>query len=434
MDRQRGRRDGRRRREHGDRRRRRRDLTHPRQRRRGRRAGQGRPASVRVLFLTHRLPYAPNRGDRVRAFHLLRTLRTFAAVDLVSLVHDDDEAAHLDETRPLAETVTGVRVSRGRALIRSALALPTLARCRTRCSTPPACSPRSTSASPPHRPDVVFAFCTGIAHTVVRPPLSALPLVLDMVDVDSRSGPPWPPRRERRGRGSTRARRACWPGLKSRYEARVRDDPHDGKGARDAARARAAGADRRHSERRGRRVAAAARAARDVHDRGVLRGDELYAERGRCRVAGSGRLASRAPREAGRSLVARRIQPHPPGSGARQRVARHRGHGPRRRRAPAPVAGSGRRRAPAHGAWSAEQGARSGRRRLAHGRDARGPCRRTGGDHARLPRGRGRAGICRRSAEAPGRISGSAPSPRRACRCRFHDVGAPAEPTRGDSG
>jgi hypothetical protein len=29
---------------------------------------------MRVLFLTHRLPYAPNRGDRILAYHLLRAL------------------------------------------------------------------------------------------------------------------------------------------------------------------------------------------------------------------------------------------------------------------------------------------------------------------------------------------------------------------------
>jgi len=140
---------------------------------------------VRVLFLTHRLPYAPNRGDRVRAFHLLRTLRTFADVDLVSLVHDDDEAAHLDETRQLAETVTGVRVSRGRALIRSALALPTSRPLSHTMLDAAGLQSAIDQRVTAHRPDVVFAFCTGIAHAVVRPPLGALPLVLDMVDVDS---------------------------------------------------------------------------------------------------------------------------------------------------------------------------------------------------------------------------------------------------------
>ena len=55
--------------------------------------GDGRPAiDVRVLFLTHRLPYAPNRGDRLRAYHILQWLRDRASVELVSLVHDDEEA------------------------------------------------------------------------------------------------------------------------------------------------------------------------------------------------------------------------------------------------------------------------------------------------------------------------------------------------------
>ena len=36
-----------------------------------------------------------------------------------------------------------------------------------------------------NRPDVVVCFCTGIGHAVMDPPLAGIPLVLDMVDVDS---------------------------------------------------------------------------------------------------------------------------------------------------------------------------------------------------------------------------------------------------------
>src|SRR5207244_2270593 len=48
-------------------------------------------APVRVLFLTHRLPYAPDRGDRLRSYHILRHLSRRMHVDLVSLVHSDEE-------------------------------------------------------------------------------------------------------------------------------------------------------------------------------------------------------------------------------------------------------------------------------------------------------------------------------------------------------
>jgi len=37
-------------------------------------------------------PHAPNRGDRIRAFHMLREMSRFAEVSLFSLVHDEDEA------------------------------------------------------------------------------------------------------------------------------------------------------------------------------------------------------------------------------------------------------------------------------------------------------------------------------------------------------
>ena len=76
---------------------------------------------MRILFLTHRLPYAPNRGDRIRALHTLRLLAAHAEVDLVSLVHDRDEEQHAGDLRDLVASVTVARVSKslgyGRAVV-----------------------------------------------------------------------------------------------------------------------------------------------------------------------------------------------------------------------------------------------------------------------------------------------------------------------------
>src|SRR5690606_6739564 len=36
-----------------------------------------------------------------------------------------------------------------------------------------------------HTPDVVLAYCSGMARLALTPPLRGLPFVLDMVDVDS---------------------------------------------------------------------------------------------------------------------------------------------------------------------------------------------------------------------------------------------------------
>src|SRR5438552_9236272 len=54
------------------------------------------PAS-RVLFLTHRVPYPPDKGDRIRTYHLLRQMARRGRVWLGCLadepVGDDTRAA-----------------------------------------------------------------------------------------------------------------------------------------------------------------------------------------------------------------------------------------------------------------------------------------------------------------------------------------------------
>ncbi len=41
-----------------------------------------------VLFLTHRVPYPPNRGDRIRTFNFLRHMATQADVWLASFADE----------------------------------------------------------------------------------------------------------------------------------------------------------------------------------------------------------------------------------------------------------------------------------------------------------------------------------------------------------
>jgi sugar transferase (PEP-CTERM/EpsH1 system associated) len=140
---------------------------------------------VRILFLTQRLPYAPNRGDRIRAFHLLRQLRRFADVDLLSFVHDDEEASHVIEAKKFASTVTVVRVPRIRNMARSLLSLTGSRPTTHTMLDAPNLSHSIDRIVSAHPPSVVFAYCSGVARLALEPPLERVPLVLDMVDVDS---------------------------------------------------------------------------------------------------------------------------------------------------------------------------------------------------------------------------------------------------------
>ena len=140
---------------------------------------------MRVLMLTHRLPYAPNRGDRLRAYHILRTLSQVAEVDLVSLVHDRDEASHASDLRGLARRVVTLPVSRVRNLVRSVPALATTRPLTHILLDAPGAQRAIETLVGERTPDVVLAYCSGMARFAVEPPLSHLPLVIDMVDVDS---------------------------------------------------------------------------------------------------------------------------------------------------------------------------------------------------------------------------------------------------------
>ena len=52
-----------------------------------------------LLFLAHRIPYPPDRGDKIRSWHLLRHLSGFARVHLGCFADDEADAAHLPALR-----------------------------------------------------------------------------------------------------------------------------------------------------------------------------------------------------------------------------------------------------------------------------------------------------------------------------------------------
>lgn len=140
---------------------------------------------MRVLFLTHRLPYAPNRGDRIRSYHTLHALAPYADVDLVSFVHDEDEESHADDLRDVVSSVTVARVSRIRSAIQGARALGGSTPLTHAMLDAPGFRSTLEKLVAARTPDVVLSYCSGVARFAMEPPLSAFPFVLDMVDVDS---------------------------------------------------------------------------------------------------------------------------------------------------------------------------------------------------------------------------------------------------------
>lgn len=74
---------------------------------------------MRLLCLTPRLPYPPNRGDRLRAFHFIEHLSRDHELTLVSFIAGEEERAYI---RPLQQYCREVHVLK-RSAVRSAVTI-----------------------------------------------------------------------------------------------------------------------------------------------------------------------------------------------------------------------------------------------------------------------------------------------------------------------
>jgi sugar transferase (PEP-CTERM/EpsH1 system associated) len=72
-----------------------------------------------LLYLVHRLPYPPNKGDKVRSYHLLKHLARRHRVCLGTFVDDPDDERHLPAVRELCADVCAVPLTPRLARLRS---------------------------------------------------------------------------------------------------------------------------------------------------------------------------------------------------------------------------------------------------------------------------------------------------------------------------
>ena len=136
-----------------------------------------------LLFLSHRIPYPPDKGEKIRAWHMFRHLARSFRIHLGCFVDDPDDAARVPELRPLCTDLMCVpldqRTQRLKALLRFRPGQPlTLGYFH---------DPRlqrwvdTTLARNPIRH--IFVYSSAMAHYVMH---AAAPVrILDMVDVDS---------------------------------------------------------------------------------------------------------------------------------------------------------------------------------------------------------------------------------------------------------
>jgi len=138
---------------------------------------------VRILHLCHRIPYPPDKGDKIRAFHQLRAMATHHEVDVFTLADDAGDLAHREALAAYCRRLTVARVHPRLARLR---ALPSLLT-RTPLTVPYfysaelAMEVRNALAERSY--DRIFVYCSAMAQYIK--PACSIPMVMDLVDVDS---------------------------------------------------------------------------------------------------------------------------------------------------------------------------------------------------------------------------------------------------------
>lgn len=139
----------------------------------------------KLLFLVHRLPYPPNKGDKIASFNLLRFLAARYDVFVGTFIDDPDDRQHLDKVREYCSDLCAPEIKPGLARIASlrglltgeALSLPYLRSSHLMEWT--------ARVLRDHRPERIVIFSGPMAQYVSgRVPDGAITL-FDMVDVDS---------------------------------------------------------------------------------------------------------------------------------------------------------------------------------------------------------------------------------------------------------
>lgn len=139
----------------------------------------------RVLLLAHRVPFPPDRGDRIRCWQLLRSLAEQADVSLAAIADEPVSPASQNQLAQVCEQVFLPRLqrlprlcrgaaylARGRSISEGMFYLPALA--------------KTIADWHSYRPfDAVIVYCSSMFPYVATPAWSQTPTFVDLIDVDS---------------------------------------------------------------------------------------------------------------------------------------------------------------------------------------------------------------------------------------------------------
>jgi len=136
-----------------------------------------------ILYLVHRLPYPPNKGDKVRSYNLLKHLAAQHSVFLGTFVDDPDDMQHIDTVRSYCSDLHVARLDPRFAKIRSVNALLADDPLTLRYYRDARLQDWVDRICRQQKIDAIVVFSSAMAQYVKS--ITRVPILIDFVDVDS---------------------------------------------------------------------------------------------------------------------------------------------------------------------------------------------------------------------------------------------------------
>lgn len=138
---------------------------------------------AKILFLAHRLPYPPDRGDRIRSFHFLHGLARRHEIALAAVADEPVDPGHLSALEGLCQSVDVAHVPPRARWMSVLRCLPTTTPVTLPAFFSPVLADRIARRLDAERFDLVFIYCSAMAPYVLS--CRSVPKVIDFVDADS---------------------------------------------------------------------------------------------------------------------------------------------------------------------------------------------------------------------------------------------------------
>ncbi|WP_207479345.1 TIGR03087 family PEP-CTERM/XrtA system glycosyltransferase [Arenibaculum pallidiluteum] len=161
-----------------------------------------------ILFLTHRIPFPPNKGEKIRPYQILQHLRSEHRIHLGCLIDDPHDYEHEPVMRVMTESAHFARVDRRWGKLRYLDGLRRGAPLSFAFFRDAGLMAWVDRVLRETRPEIAYVFSSAMAQYVIDHPLRPRRIVMDFADVDgakwaeyaTRAGAPmrWVYRREAR--------------------------------------------------------------------------------------------------------------------------------------------------------------------------------------------------------------------------------------------